>query len=71
MLNSLAGLVTTIVNIYTARNKFWSRTAIVTAVVTGTCASILMILFSVHHFWKLRHVKEEHERLKLEAESKG
>ncbi|KAH8587311.1 hypothetical protein B0O99DRAFT_492690, partial [Bisporella sp. PMI_857] len=62
MLNSLAGLTATITNIYTARNKFWSRTAIVTAAVTGACASVLMILFFVHHFWNLRRVKEEHER---------
>jgi hypothetical protein len=68
MLNSLAGLISTITNIYTARNKFWSRTAIVTAAITGTCASILMILFFVHHFWNLRLVKEEHARL-LQAES--
>lgn len=68
MLNSLAGLIATITNIYTARNKFWSRTAIVTAVITGTCGSILMILFFVYYFWNLRHVKEEHARL-FEAES--
>lgn len=68
MLNSLAGLIATITNIYTARNKFWSRTAIVTAAITGTCASILMILFFVDYFWNLRHVKEEHARL-FRAES--
>ena len=67
MLNSLAGLVATITNIYTARNKFWSCIAIVTAVVVGTYTSILMVLFSIHNFWKLRLVKEEHERIKLEA----
>jgi hypothetical protein len=63
MLNSLAGFVATITNIYTARNKFWSRTAIITAAITGACASILMILFSINNFWNLRHVKEEHARL--------
>jgi hypothetical protein len=63
MLNSLAGLIATITNIYTARNKFWSRTAIVTAAITGTCGSILMILFFVHYFWNLKHVKQEHARL--------
>ena len=63
MLNSFAGLIATITNIYTARDRFWSRTAIVTAAVTGTCASALMILFCVHYFWNLRRVKEEHERL--------
>ena len=68
MLNSLAGLVTTITNIYTARNKFWSRTAIATAAITGTCTLILMVLFFNDYFWNLRHVKEEHEIL-LGAES--
>jgi hypothetical protein len=43
MLNSLAGLIATITNIYTARDKFWSRTAIFTAGITGTYASIYII----------------------------
>jgi predicted membrane protein len=68
MLNSLAGLIATITNIYTARNKFWSQTAIVTAAITGTCTSILMILFFVDYFWNLRRVKEEHAKL-FQAES--
>ncbi|KAG9239953.1 hypothetical protein BJ878DRAFT_392055, partial [Calycina marina] len=59
----LAGFIAMITNIYTARNKFWSRTAIVTAVITGTCAIILMMLFFVYYFWNLRHVKKEHERM--------
>ena len=65
MLNSLAGLIATITNIYTARDKFWSRTAIVTAGITGTCASILITLFFIHYFWKLRHIKEEHKKSAL------
>ena len=68
ILNSLAGLVAIITNIYTARNKLWSRIVIVTTAITGTCGSILMILFFVYYFWNLRHVKEEHARL-FEAES--
>lgn len=68
MLNSLAGLITTIVNVYTARSKYWSRTAIVTATVTGGCASILMISFYVYNFWKLEKIRKEHCRLVKEAE---
>ncbi|KAH7363985.1 hypothetical protein BKA65DRAFT_490136 [Rhexocercosporidium sp. MPI-PUGE-AT-0058] len=68
MLNSLAGLITTIVNVYTARDKYWSRTAIITATVMGTCASILMISFFIHNFWNLKHVREEHLRLEKQAE---
>ncbi|KAH6704311.1 hypothetical protein BKA61DRAFT_437488, partial [Leptodontidium sp. MPI-SDFR-AT-0119] len=62
MLNSLAGLITTIVNVYTARNKYWSRTAIITATVMGTCASILMVSFYIYNFRKLEDVRKEHDR---------
>lgn len=63
MLNSLAGLITTIVNIYTARSRFWSTTAIITAVVTGICTSVLMVFFSMYYFWKLKRVKDEHKEM--------
>ncbi|MAD82563.1 MAG: hypothetical protein CL912_06335 [Deltaproteobacteria bacterium] len=68
MLNSLAGLITTIVNVFTARNKYWSRTAIITATVMGTCASIFMVSFFIYNFWMLEDVRKEHDRLEEEAE---
>jgi hypothetical protein len=66
----LAGLITTIVNIYTARGGFWSGLAIGTAVVTGSCVSVMMTLFLVHGIWKLGNIKKEHNRLKEEARLK-
>jgi len=67
LLNSAAGLLTTIINIYTARNGFWSVTAIVTAAITCSCTTFLLTLFLVYDTWLLKKVKEDHE-LALEAE---
>jgi len=60
--NSIAGLVTTLVNVYTAQSGVWSVTARVTAIVTGSCAIGAGFLFLVYNFGLLRSIHKSHER---------
>lgn len=62
LLNSIAGLLTTIVNVYTAQKGVWSITAKITAIVTGSCAGIAGALFAAYNFWVLDKVRKTHER---------
>jgi hypothetical protein len=62
--NSAIGLITTIINIYTAQSGFWSITAIVTAAVTGSCTTIMIVLLLVFDTWGLRKIKKEHAQRK-------
>ena len=61
-LNSVAGLITTLVNVYTAQQGVWSVTAKVTAIVTGSCVFVAGLLFALYNFWALSKVRQEHER---------
>ncbi|EHY58958.1 hypothetical protein HRR83_001777 [Exophiala dermatitidis] len=61
-LNSVAGLITTLVNVYTAQKGIWSVTAKITAVVTGSCVAAGGFLFAIYNFWALARVKEAHVR---------
>lgn len=61
-LNSCAGLLTTLINIYTARDGDWSIMALLTVVATGLSAVISLVLTSFYKFWKLKLVKQEHDR---------
>ncbi|KAB8067368.1 hypothetical protein BDV29DRAFT_186275 [Aspergillus leporis] len=60
-LNAAAGLLTTIINIYTAKSGNWSIMSLLTVIVTAlsTTASLALVLF--YKFWKMEKVKEEHE----------
>ncbi|KAL4927718.1 uncharacterized protein BDV17DRAFT_299032 [Aspergillus undulatus] len=62
LLNTAAGLLTTIINIYTAKDGYWSIMAVLTVVSSGTLAAASMVLTALYKFWKLRIVQEEHER---------
>ncbi|EXJ90315.1 hypothetical protein A1O1_03414 [Capronia coronata CBS 617.96] len=61
-LNSVAGLITTLVNVYTAQKGIWSVTAKITAIVTGACVGAAGFFFAIYNFWALRRVREAHER---------
>ena len=61
-LNSVAGLMNTLVNVYSQQGGDWSVTARVTAIVTGTIMCVTGVLFGVYNFWALRRVKRGHER---------
>jgi hypothetical protein len=58
----VAGLVSTIVNVYTAQKGIWSITAKITAIVTGSCVGVAGFLFALYNFWALQKVRVKHER---------
>ncbi|EXJ58410.1 hypothetical protein A1O7_05835 [Cladophialophora yegresii CBS 114405] len=60
-MNSIAGLITTLVNVYTAQHGVWSITARITAVVIGSCMVVAGLLFALYNFWALRRVRQIHE----------
>ena len=62
MLNSIAGLLTTIVNVYTAQKGVFSITAKITAIVTGSCAGVTLGLFVLYNNWLLEKVRTSHVR---------
>jgi hypothetical protein len=59
-LNSFAGLISTLVNVYSQQDSKWSVTAWVTATVTGVCMVVTGILFALYNFWILEKVKKRH-----------
>lgn len=61
-LNSVAGLLTTVVNVYTAQKGVWSITAKITAIVTGSCVGVAGGLFFLYNFWVLKRVRNTHEQ---------
>ncbi|MCJ1414190.1 hypothetical protein MMC32_000515 [Xylographa parallela] len=62
LLNSVAGLISTLVNIYSAQNGDFSITAKVTVIATGVCAAITALLFLLYNNWALSRVKETHQK---------
>ncbi|KAL4888209.1 hypothetical protein BDV59DRAFT_211419 [Aspergillus ambiguus] len=60
-LNGVAGLMTCIVNVYTARDGDWSIMALLTIITTGLAVSVFMGLLVIYKFGKLVKVKQEHE----------
>jgi len=61
-LNSLAGLISTLINVYSQQGGNWSITARVTAIVTGSIMVITGFLFGLYNFWILEKVKRRHGR---------
>lgn len=61
-MNSFAGLVSSLTNIYTAQSGVWSITAKITVTVIGSCMIISGFLFACYNFWALRRVRKVHER---------
>ncbi|KAF4182504.1 hypothetical protein CNMCM8694_006752 [Aspergillus lentulus] len=61
LLNAIAGLLTTFVNVYTAQNGEWSIMAVVTVIVTGISTAVSLSLTIIYKFGKLERVKREHE----------
>lgn len=62
LLNSIAGLISTIVNVYSAQDGQYSVTARVTMVVTAACSVVAAALFLLYNTIMLRLVKRRHER---------
>ena len=74
-LNSLAGLISTLVNVYSQQDGKWSVTAWITATVTGGSMLITGCLFALYNFWILEKVKRKHgqdmERENVPREGEG
>lgn len=69
-MNSIAGLISTLVNVYTAQHGNFSITAKVTAIVTGGCTGVTAILFVLYNNWILQRVKTAHQR-EMDLEREG
>ena len=68
-LNSLAGLISTLINVFTNQNGNWSVTAKVTIIVTGTCAVATAVLFGIYNNIILSRVKSKHTK-EMDAENR-
>ncbi|KAH6625919.1 hypothetical protein C7974DRAFT_209651 [Boeremia exigua] len=62
LLNSIAGLVGTLVNVYSAQDGQYSVTARVTVIVTGACSVVTAGLFLVYNTVMLKLVKKKHDK---------
>ncbi|ETN43435.1 uncharacterized protein HMPREF1541_02594 [Cyphellophora europaea CBS 101466] len=61
LMSSLAGVLSTVVNVYSAQEGVWSVTAKIAAIVTGSCAGVSLALFCLYNFWALKGIKKRHE----------
>lgn len=59
--NCLAGLISTLVGVYSQQHGTWSITAKVTAIVEGACLGMAILLFVVFERVLLKKVRESHE----------
>ncbi|KAH8430088.1 uncharacterized protein LDX57_007758 [Aspergillus melleus] len=62
IMNAAAGLATTLINIYTARDGDWSIMALITTIITGVTLVTSFSLAMVFKFIKLKEVQEAHVR---------
>ncbi|PIG85281.1 hypothetical protein AARAC_004372 [Aspergillus arachidicola] len=60
-LNAAAGLLTTIINIYTAKNGKWSIMSLLTVIVTGLSATASLALAIFYKFWEMERIKRQHD----------
>jgi hypothetical protein len=61
-MKAAAGLATTLINIYTARDGDWSIMALITTIITGATLVAASSLTMVFKFIKLKEVQEAHRR---------
>ncbi|KAG6336218.1 hypothetical protein ID866_2869 [Astraeus odoratus] len=62
-LNSLAGVISTLTNVYGTQSGTFSTTAKSTIIVTGALTVICGILVGVYQFGMIRNLKKEHAQL--------
>ena len=62
LLNSLAGLLSTLASIYGAQHGQFSSTSKVTLILTGLSTVIFAVLTVFYMFWLVRRVKQRHDR---------
>ncbi|KAF2732086.1 hypothetical protein EJ04DRAFT_343867 [Polyplosphaeria fusca] len=68
LMNSIAGLISTLVNIYSAQDGQYSVTARVTIIVTAVSSVVAVSLFLLYNSIMLKLVKRKHEKETKEAE---
>lgn len=67
VLNAAAGFLTSLINIYTAKDGDWSIMAVLTVGTTAASALACLVLMTLF-FMKLERVKEEHEEEEMRAQ---
>ena len=61
-MNSLAGFILTMANVYSAQHGELSTTSKVTIIVTAVSTGVLGILAAIYTFWLVRRIKSQHDR---------
>jgi uncharacterized membrane protein YgdD (TMEM256/DUF423 family) len=61
VLNALAGLLATLVSVYTQQASEWSTQAIITVVIEGSIFVVNVVLFFVYNYWLLQRLRNDHE----------
>lgn len=59
MLNAAAGLLTSLINVYTSRGGHWSVMSIITTAITGLTFCVFFVLLVIYRFFKLRRVQQD------------
>ncbi|OQE16746.1 hypothetical protein PENSTE_c023G09054 [Penicillium steckii] len=60
LLNALAGLLSTIISLYTAHDGDWSIMALLTVIASGLSVATASGLLIIYKFGKLKRLKQEH-----------
>ena len=72
LLNSIAGLISTLINVYSQQGGRFSITAKITVGATASCSVITAILYLLYNFWILQGVRKKHQQeLELESGRRG
>ena len=62
LLHSLTGLLTALINIYTAQGGHWSVTAKITIIVISLCTGNMSVLYLIYNHWILEKMKTTRDR---------
>jgi uncharacterized membrane protein YedE/YeeE len=61
-MNSLAGFISTMANVFGVQHGELSTTSKITIIVTATSTGVLGLLTAVYSFWLVKRVKSQHDR---------
>ncbi|KAK4121024.1 hypothetical protein N657DRAFT_578444 [Parathielavia appendiculata] len=70
VLNALAGLLATVVGVYTQQAGDWSTQAVITLVIEGSILVVNVLLFFVYNYWLLQRLRSDHEEVVAGGEKK-
>ncbi|KAK4104326.1 hypothetical protein N658DRAFT_514243 [Parathielavia hyrcaniae] len=63
VLNALAGVLATLVGVYTQQAGDWSTQAVITLVMEGAILVVNVVLFFVYNYWLLQRLRSDHEEV--------